>query len=118
MDMSAMKNRLVNWFQSRYHVEPFTDIIINKRVPQHKHSVWYYFGGITLFLFVTQIITGILLLFYYKPTASGAFESVKFITTRVEFGWLIRSIHAWSANLMIFAVFVHMFSTFFLRAYR
>jgi cytochrome b6 len=55
---------------------------------------------------------------YYRPTAAEAYESVQFIVTRVVFGWLIRSIHSWSANLMILAAFVHMFSVVFLRAYR
>lgn len=118
MDIGKIKSNLADWFLGRYHIEPFKELVTKKQVPLHKHSVWYYFGGITLFLFVTQIITGILLLFYYKPTANTAFDSVKFIMTKVEFGWLIRSIHAWSANLMVFTVFVHMFSTFFLRAYR
>jgi len=106
------------WVEESYHIEPFKDIIIKKQVPMHKYSAWYYFGGITLFLFIIQIITGILLLFYYKPTEAAAFESVRFIMTKVEFGWLIRSAHAWSANLMIFTVFIHIFSTFFMRAYR
>jgi len=118
MDISMIKNGLAKWFQERYHIEPFKEIITKKQVPQHKYSLWYYFGGITLFLFIVQIITGILLLFYYKPTESAAFSSVKFIMTKVEFGWLVRSIHAWSANLMVLTVFTHMFSTFFLRAYR
>ena len=118
MDIDTIKNRLTGWVKERYHIEPFMDIITKKTVPQHKHSVWYYFGGITLFLFIVQIITGILLLFYYKSTANTAFDSVKFIMTKVEFGWLIRSIHGWSSNLMVFTVFVHMFSTFFLKAYR
>jgi len=118
MSIDAIKDNLGKWFQARYHIEPFKDLITKKQVPLHKHSTWYYFGGITLFLFITQIITGILLLFYYKPTANAAFDSVKFIMTKVEFGWLIRSIHGWSANLMVFTVFVHLFSTFFLRAYR
>lgn len=118
MGINAIKKGLIGWFQERYQIEPFKHIVTEKQVPLHKYSVWYYFGGITLFLFIIQIITGILLLFYYKPTADAAFDSVKFIMTKVEFGWLIRSIHGWSANLMVFTVFVHMFSTFFLRAYR
>src|SRR5512136_1584443 len=72
----------------------------------------------TLFLFVFQVCTGILLLLYYRPSAETAFESVQFIMTEVQFGWLIRSIHSWSANLMIGAAFVHMFSALFLRAFR
>lgn len=72
----------------------------------------------TLFLLGSQVFTGILLLLYYKPTAESAFESVQFIVTKVEFGWMIRSIHSWSANLMVGAAFVHLFSVFFLKAYR
>jgi cytochrome b6 len=75
-------------------------------------------GGVTLFLFIIQLFTGILLLFYYQPGVNSAFESVGFIMTKVSFGWLFRSIHSWSANLMVFFIFVHMFSTFFTRAFR
>ncbi|MEX0602700.1 MAG: cytochrome bc complex cytochrome b subunit, partial [Bacteroidota bacterium] len=47
-----------------------------------------------------------------------AYESVLFIMAKVEFGWLIRSIHSWAANLFVLAVFIHMFSVFFERSYR
>jgi cytochrome b6 len=59
----------------------------------------------------------VLLLVYYRPGAE-AFESVRQITFVMHFGWLIRSAHSWSANLMIFAIMVHMFSVFFMKAYR
>ena len=72
----------------------------------------------TLFLFIIQVLTGILLLLYYRPTPNDAFESVQYMMTQVRFGWLIRSVHSWSANLMIFTAFVHMFSVYFLKAYR
>jgi cytochrome b6 len=71
-----------------------------------------------LFLFMLQIGTGILLLFYYRPSAEGAYESVQFLMSEVEFGWLIRSIHSWGANLMILTLFVHLFSTLLMKAYR
>jgi cytochrome b6 len=71
-----------------------------------------------MFLFVVQVITGILLLMYYVPSSEQAYESVQFIMSKVYFGWLIRSVHAWSANFMILCVIVHLFSVFFLRAYR
>src|SRR5262249_34666449 len=67
-----------------------------KTVRIHRHTIWYYFGGMTLFLFSIQVVTGILLLLYYKPTAESAFESVQFIMAEVHFGWLIRSLHSWS----------------------
>jgi cytochrome b6 len=57
-------------------------------------------------------------LLYYRPSAGEAFESIQFIMTEVEFGWLVRSIHSWSANLMIFAMFIHLFSALMLHSYR
>jgi cytochrome b6 len=72
----------------------------------------------TLFFFLVQVSTGILLMLYYRPSAAEAFESVEFIMTSVRFGWLIRSLHSWSANLMVFFAFVHLFSTYFMKAYR
>lgn len=89
-----------------------------KKVPEHKHSFWYYLGGICLFLFVLQVFTGILLLLYYSPSIDSAHESIEFIMSQVKFGWLIRSVHSWSANIIIGAIFIHMFSSFFLKAYR
>jgi quinol-cytochrome oxidoreductase complex cytochrome b subunit len=107
-----------NWLEERLGWRAVQEIIEHKEVPRHRHSIWYYFGGMTLFLFVVQVCTGILLLLYYRPSAETAFESVQFIMTEVEFGWLVRSVHSWSANLMIAAAFIHMFSALFLRAFR
>jgi cytochrome b6 len=106
------------WIDDRLGLSAIGSIAEKKEVPVHRHTVWYYLGGMTLFLFLVQIVTGILLLFYYRPSAEDAFESVQFLMAEVEFGWLIRSIHAWSANLMIFTAFLHLFSVAFLRAYR
>ena len=106
------------WLEERLGLASVREFIAHKTVPRHSATIWYYFGGITLFLFMIQVCTGILLLLYYRPSPSEAYESVQFIVTKVEFGWLIRSIHSWSANLMIFTAFIHMFSVVFLRAWR
>ncbi len=106
------------WLDERFDVDALIAPLRKKAVPVHRFSYWYFLGGITLFLFGIQVCTGILLLLYYRPTASEAFESVQYITTKVQFGWLIRSIHSWSANLMVFTAFAHMFSVFFMKAYR
>jgi quinol-cytochrome oxidoreductase complex cytochrome b subunit len=110
--------RLWAWLDERFDLLALREFLAEKSVPVHRHSVWYYMGGITLFLVGVQVGTGILLLLYYKPSAGEAYESVKFIVSQVEFGWLIRNVHSWSANLLILMAFVHLFSTFFLRAYR
>jgi cytochrome b6 len=109
---------LRKWLDSRMGLESIEHLAAKKEVPMHRHSFWYYWGGMTLFLFGIQVCTGILLLLYYRPSADEAYESVRFLMTDVSFGWLIRSIHSWSANLMIGAAFVHMFSVFLMKAYR
>jgi len=112
------KNRILGWVEERVDFSGLRQLIAKKTVPMHRHSIWYYFGGMALFLFLIQVFTGILLLLYYRPTAEAAFESVQFIVTKVEFGWLIRNVHSWSANLLVGVLFVHMFSTFLMKAYR
>lgn len=106
------------WLDERIGLSDFAKTAKKKEVPLHRHTFWYYFGGMTLFLFMIQVATGILLLLYYRPSANEAFESIHFIMTEVEFGWLVRSIHSWSANLMIFAMFIHLFSALMLRSYQ
>ena len=115
---SPLSRKLSAWFEERLGLSAIRAALDHKTVPRHSSTMWYYFGGITLFLFSIQVVTGILLLLYYRPSPTEAYESVQFIVTRVQFGWLIRSIHSWSANLMILAAFIHMFSVVFLRAYR
>jgi len=106
------------WISRRLPVERFMRHLKNKRVPRHRHSLWYYFGGLTLFFFIIQLITGVLLMFYYRPTPDHAYESIVFIMNEVRYGWLIRSIHSWAANLMIATLFIHLISVFFMQAYR
>jgi cytochrome b6 len=110
--------RVRAWLDERFGWEELLAPLRKKSVPVHRYSYWYFLGGITLFLFLIQVCTGILLLLYYRPSANEAFESVQYIMTKVQFGWLVRSIHSWAANLMIFTAFAHMFSVLFLRAYR
>lgn len=120
--MKTLGKAVYAWIDERVHLEGVLEGVVEflgkKYVPMHSHSVWYYFGGVSLFLFITQVITGILLLLYYKGSADLANESIYFIMSEVQFGWLIRSIHSWAANLFILAALIHMFSVFFTKAYR
>jgi cytochrome b6 len=120
-DRAEIQRRLEEvegWLDERVGLTEARRIARKKEIPLHRHTVWYYLGGMTLFLFVVQVITGVLLLFYYRPSADEAYESVRFLMAEVKFGWLVRSIHAWSANLMIFTAFLHLFSVLLLKAYR
>lgn len=116
--MKTLLKKIYAWINSRVELDDLVKFMGKKYVPINRHSVWYYFGGVSLFLFIIQVVTGILLLMYYKGSDSLAFESIQFIMSKVQFGWLIRSIHSWAANLFIFAIVVHMFSVFFTKAYR
>jgi len=118
MAPSRWVHALTAWLDERVNLGEIREFVRHKVVPVHRHTVWYYFGGMTLFLFAIQVCTGILLLLYYRPSAEAAYESVQFIVTEVQFGWLIRSIHSWSANLMIATLMIHLFSVYFTRAYR
>jgi cytochrome b6 len=114
--MNAAK--VYSWLDDRLSLSSLRQLASHKTVPVHRYMPLYYFGGMTLFFFCVQVMTGILLMLYYKPSAEGAFESVGFIMTTVPFGWLVRSIHSWSANLMVFFAFAHLTTVFFLKAYR
>ncbi len=114
----ASASKLNAWVNSRLPVARVLEVARHKTVPIHRQTVFYYLGGMTLFFFIVQVVTGIMLMLYYRPSAEEAFESVEFIMTSVPFGWLIRSIHSWSANLMVFFAFAHLATVFMMKAYR
>lgn len=116
--MKKLGQKLFDWVDERVHLGDIVEFMGKKYVPINSHSIWYYFGGVSLFLFIIQVITGIMLLLYYKGSEELAYESIQFIMSKVEFGWLVRSIHSWAANLFILAAMIHMFSVYFTKAYR
>jgi len=109
---------LLAWLQERIDLAGLAAFVRKKEVPLFYGTVWYYLGGICLFLYGLQVVTGILLLLYYQPGEATAYESLKMIVSKVEFGWLLRDMHSWSANLFILFAFLHMFTVFFARGYR
>jgi cytochrome b6 len=112
------KVTVMTWLSDRVPMRESLRILHEKKVPRHRHTIWYYFGGLTLFFLLVQFITGVLLAIYYKPTPDQAYESVETIMYVAPYGWLVRSAHSWAANLMVATMFVHMFSAFLMKAYR
>ena len=106
----SMKERFKTWLGHRYDLDAFHRFFEGQvKKPLPKNINWFHtLGSMALFLFVSQVLTGILLLIYYRPTVKEAFGSVRFIMTEAYMGWLYRQIHAWGANLMIIFVFFHM----------
>src|SRR3989338_5249947 len=115
-----MKKIIKQWFYDRFEVEKLQKPLDEQlKKPLPKHIGWFHtLGSMALFLFVSQALTGMLLLLYYRPTVDDAFESVKFIMTTAHKGWLYRQIHAWGSNLMIAVVFLHMLRTFFTGSFK
>ncbi len=110
--------KVFDWLGTRLPLAEVKEFASHKTVPTHRYSVFYYLGGMTLFFFIVQVATGILLMLYYRPSAEAAFESVEFLMTQVPFGWLVRSLHSWSANLMVFFAFLHLVTVYFTKSYR
>lgn len=111
--------RVSSWFQQRFSITGQQVVeTFNEPLPSHLKKWWFCLGGMPLYLFGVQMITGILLSMYYEPTSSRAYESVKHITENVVYGWYIRNLHKWAATFMIAAVILHQIRVFFTGAYR
>jgi cytochrome b6 len=95
-----------DWFQERLEIQAIADDITSKYVPPHV-NIFYCLGGITLTCFIVQVATGFAMTFYYRPTVTEAFASVEYLMTEVNFGWLIRSVHRWSASMMVLNMILH-----------
>ena len=107
------------WLQERVPLDlEALWVYSNEPVPLHLKHWWWCLGGTPALLFGVQVVTGILLSFYYVPDPRDAYESVQRIKDVVDYGWFIRSIHRWSSNLMIAAVILHMMRVYFTGAYR
>lgn len=115
---APQKNKLMAWLDERLKLSQLIELASEKEVPVHKHSFWYYMGGITMLFLVMQFVTGLLLMVYYVPDLEAAHASILSLNSQVQFGWFIRSLHSWGANLMIAVLFFHLFSTYFMKAYR
>ena len=106
------------WWVKRSGLSSVMEDQFNRVVPMHATNYIYCFGGIALVLFLILAITGIMLAIYYQPTPDDAYQSIVNLTTHVQFGWWIRSIHKWAAGGMVLLVFAHMLRVFFTGAYK
>ena len=111
--------RISDWFKERVPISGVQVAeLTNEPVPNHLRRWWFCLGGTPAYLFVVQIVTGILLAFYYQPAPATAYQSVQRITEEVNYGWYFRSVHKWGATLMIAAVILHQMRVYFTAAYR
>ena len=111
-----MIQSLYAWLDERLGLNGIYKTVLDRKVP--RVNWWFTLGSASLFLFILQAVTGMLLSVYYVPSPESAYDSIQYIMTGVQYGWLIRGIHHWGASVMVIVVFVHMLRTFFYGAYK
>ena len=106
------------WLDSRLPLIRFAnDTMVSFPTPKNL-NYWYTFGAILAVCLVVQIATGVILSMHYEPSIDGAFASVERIMRDVQFGWLLRYIHANGASMFFVAVYIHMFRGLYYGSYK
>ena len=90
------------------------------RIPAHARKIRFTWcmGGMTFFLFLVEVITGILLMFYYRPVTEYAYLDMKYLEFDVPFGIILRNMHRWAAHLMVATIMLHMLRVFLTGSYK
>ncbi len=109
--------KLIDWIDSRFGIkDPHRKFLQRPLPPNLNYS--YCLGGMAFALFLISVITGLFLSMYYVPSETDAFKSIVKINEEIRFGWLIRSMHKWSAHLLIIFIILHTIRVFISGAYR
>ncbi len=109
-DRTTTEGGILGWLDQRMPVVDFWNKHLAQYYAPKNFNVWYYFGSLALLVLVNQIVTGIWLAMYYKPSAAEAFASVELTIMRdVEWGWLLRYLHSTGASFFFIMVYLHMF---------
>ena len=105
------------WFNDRLPLLTLANHLTDYPTPKNL-NYWWTFGGILTFCLITQIVTGLVLAMHYIAHADMAFDSVEHIMRDVNYGWLIRYIHANGASMFFLAVYIHIFRSLFYGSYK
>src|SRR5919206_1199118 len=112
------RSRFMRWLESRL---PITGLMYSSFIvyptPRNLNYFWT-FGGIATTILVVQIVTGVVLAMHYAPQANLAFQSVEHIMRDVNYGWLVRYMHANGASMFFIAVYIHMFRGLYYGSYK
>src|SRR4051794_1871830 len=112
------QNSVIAWIERRL---PIFGLIHSSFVayPTPRNlNYWWTFGGILSFMLAVQIVTGVILAMHYTPEANMAFNSVEGIVRDVNYGWLLRNLHAVGASMFFVAVYIHMFRGLYYGSYK
>ena len=111
------KSKLGKWFNDRLPILTLANHLTEYPTPKNL-NYWWTFGAILTFCLVTQIITGLILAMHYVAHADLAFSSVEHIMRNVNYGWLIRYVHANGASMFFLAVYIHIFRALYYGSYK
>jgi menaquinol-cytochrome c reductase cytochrome b subunit len=107
----------VDWVDERTSLSGGLRWLLFRKVP--KGTNWFYtLGSATMFAFLSQAVTGVVLAMFYTPSATQAYESARHITNDVFLGEFVRGMHKWGSSVMVILIFLHMGRTFFFGAYK
>ena len=109
---------IYGWVDARFPATKLWNEHLGQYFAPKNFNIWYYFGSLALFVLVNQLLTGIWLAMYYKPTAAEAFSSVEYIMRDVTFGWLLRYLHSTGASSFFIVVYLHMFRALLYGSYK
>ncbi|MET3575149.1 menaquinol-cytochrome c reductase cytochrome b subunit [Bhargavaea ullalensis] len=119
-----MLNRIYDWVDERLDITPIWRDIADHEVPEHVNPAHHFsafiycFGGLTFFVTVIQILSGMFLTMYYTPDIENAWRSVYYLQNEVAFGEIVRGMHHWGASLVIVMMFLHTLRVFFTGSYK
>lgn len=109
---------LIGWIDNRFPLSILWNDHMARYYAPINFNVWYAFGVLSIVVLVNQILTGVWLAMFYKPSAAEAFASVEYIMRDVDFGWLIRYMHSTGASAFFIVVYLHMFRGLLYGSYR
>jgi len=119
-----MIQKLYDWIDERVDVTPIWRDIADHEVPEHVNPAYHFsafvycFGGLTFFVVVIQVLSGMFLTMYYVPDIENAWKSVYYLQSQVAHGQIVRGMHHWGASVVIVMLLLHTMRVFFQGAYK
>lgn len=119
-----MLQKVYDWIDERADVTPIWRDIADHEVPEHVNPAHHFsafvycFGGLTFFVVVIQILSGMFLTMYYVPDIENAWKSVYYLQTEVAHGQIVRGMHHWGASVTVVMLLLHTLRVFFQGAYK
>lgn len=119
-----MLAKIYDWIDERLDITPMWRDLADHEVPEHVNPGYHFsafvycFGGLTFFIIVIQVLSGMFLTMYYVPDIERAWDSVYYLQNQVAFGQIVRGMHHWGSSLVLVMVFLHTLRVFFTGSYK